>query len=69
MYEEMQNDLFDKDEEYEPVAHKVVEVPIDNEIIKLPKQKSKAICPECGGELQFEGGCQQCPDCGWSKCE
>ena len=25
-------------------------------------------CPECGGELRFEGGCNTCPSCGWSKC-
>lgn len=25
-------------------------------------------CPECGGELRYEGGCVQCPECGWSKC-
>lgn len=26
-------------------------------------------CPECGGVLQMSGGCNTCPDCGWSKCE
>ena len=25
-------------------------------------------CPECGGELRFDGGCNTCPSCGWSKC-
>lgn len=25
-------------------------------------------CPECGGELTFEGGCNTCHLCGWSKC-
>ena len=69
MYEEMQDDLFDKDEVYEPMPHKTVEVPIDNEIVKLPKIKNKAKCPECGEELIFEGGCQSCLNCGYSKCE
>lgn len=68
MYEEMQSELFDDDEEYEPVAHKVVEVPMDDAVVKVPKQKSKAICPECGGELVFEGGCSVCKDCGFSHC-
>lgn len=27
-----------------------------------------AICPECGNELVFEGGCNVCKNCGWSKC-
>lgn len=25
-------------------------------------------CPECGADLRFEGGCNTCPSCGWSKC-
>ncbi len=25
-------------------------------------------CPECGGELRYEGGCILCSNCGWSKC-
>ena len=26
-------------------------------------------CPECGEELTFEGGCNTCKNCGYSKCE
>lgn len=26
-------------------------------------------CPQCGGELVFEGGCNTCKNCGWSKCD
>ena len=26
-------------------------------------------CPQCGGNLAFEGGCNTCKDCGWSKCD
>ena len=26
-------------------------------------------CPQCGGNLVFEGGCNTCKDCGWSKCD
>ncbi len=29
---------------------------------------SAARCPECGAELSFEGGCNICKSCGWSKC-
>ena len=26
-------------------------------------------CPECGENLTFEGGCNICKSCGWSKCD
>ena len=31
--------------------------------------KSNALCPNCGEELVFEGGCNSCKACGWSKCD
>ena len=34
--------------------------------------KSKTIinpCPKCGDELQFQGGCNICKTCGWTKCD
>lgn len=30
---------------------------------------TKATCPECGEPLVFEGGCNICKACGWSKCD
>lgn len=30
--------------------------------------KKKILCPECGEPLAFEGGCNVCKSCGWSKC-
>lgn len=30
---------------------------------------SNPICPECGAELIFEGGCNSCKSCGYSKCD
>ena len=34
-------------------------------------QPAKVInpCPVCGDELRFEGGCNICKSCGWTKCE
>lgn len=28
----------------------------------------QAKCPECGASVRHEGGCVQCTNCGWSKC-
>ena len=61
MYKEMQDEISDDSEE----------------IIDTPKQSKKKIvanatsskCPQCGGNLVFEGGCNTCKDCGWSKCD
>lgn len=29
----------------------------------------KVKCPDCGGELSFEGGCNICRNCGYTKCD
>ena len=44
------------------------------EEVEKPKTKSNktinaAKCPECGEALSFEGGCNICKSCGWSKCD
>lgn len=26
-------------------------------------------CPECGAKLNFTGGCNSCPECGYTKCD
>lgn len=26
-------------------------------------------CPHCGAELEFQGGCNVCKSCGWTKCD
>ena len=31
--------------------------------------KNNILCPSCGEELVFEGGCNSCKACGWSKCD
>ena len=53
-------DLVDNDSSTEDI--------IDTIIIETPKQ-DKPTCPECGESLIFEGGCNVCKACGWSKCD
>lgn len=58
MYLETRNDLgFDVDE------------PIDEVDNAMEILNEKVNCPKCGAELQFSGGCNSCPDCGYSKCD
>jgi ribonucleoside-diphosphate reductase alpha chain len=38
-----------------------------NNIVKKAVS-SGAKCPECGEDIVFEGGCNVCKYCGWSKC-
>lgn len=59
MYEEMMDEVG-----FSNVEEKELEV-ITPKIVPV----SKAKCPQCGGELVFEGGCNTCKNCGWSKCD
>ena len=34
----------------------------------LQEIQNTSVCPECGAEVQHEGGCVQCKSCGWSRC-
>lgn len=49
----------------------VIPVPKGNipsiDATKVPKG-SKALCPECNGEITHQDGCVICPNCGFSKC-
>ncbi|WP_270425349.1 adenosylcobalamin-dependent ribonucleoside-diphosphate reductase [Blautia intestinalis] len=63
MYNEIQNELFDTDENDIPELMIEDIKPIQKSNIPKPK------CPQCGGELIFEGGCNTCKSCGWSRCD
>lgn len=65
MYEEMQKELSDDTaDDVEKVITKKSEEK-ERHVESAPKAK----CPECGGDLIFQGGCCQCLDCGWTRCE
>ena len=65
MYNEMQNELDDKEDDM-PVKR----VPIKAEIDKVNiLETNKDVCPECGEPIVHIGGCVQCPNCAWTKCE
>lgn len=61
MYEEMQNEISDGE------SNKDVQ-PVSNTVKPTKKRPNSVSCPECGEPLIFEGGCNVCKACGWSKC-
>lgn len=55
MYKEIQIELFGKIKRME--------------IRENADKPAEPSCPECGTSLTFEGGCNTCKCCGWSKCD
>ena len=41
---------------------------VKREAKAVAEKKAQIVCPECGEPLSFEGGCNICKNCGWSKC-
>lgn len=41
---------------------------IQEETKNIAKNNKEKLCPECGEKLKFEGGCNSCPNCGYSRC-
>lgn len=63
MYNEMQAELDDKEEEEKPIKQKSIKP------ISASNAPSTELCPECGEPLVHIGGCVSCPNCAWTKCE
>lgn len=66
MYNELQNELFDDVED--SYVSETIAAPKKPLLINV-EQSIVPECPECGGTLVFEGGCNTCKSCGWSKCD
>lgn len=66
MYNELQNELFDDIED--PYVSETI-VTLKKPLLINVEQSIATECPECGGTLVFEGGCNTCKSCGWSKCD
>lgn len=63
MYNEIQSEINADVDYIKPIQNRVKQSTQEHE------SKAKPLCPECGEALQFEGGCQSCNCCGYSKCE
>ena len=67
---ELSGKIQDKCFDFEDVDNDVENADNDNkknQVVKI-KPKNAPKCPDCGGALVFEGGCNICRNCGWSKC-
>jgi ribonucleoside-diphosphate reductase alpha chain len=50
-------------------GHNLDEIAEEIEKMYIKKERAKRNeCPECGGKLEYEGGCVLCRSCGYSKC-
>ena len=69
MWEEMQEEVGDNWEEEKNIETRdyVHENKIPSKYSQIDTN-SYAVCPECGEPLVFEGGCNSCKSCGYSKC-
>lgn len=67
MWEEMQDEIDETWEENQcgQATQSKKEV---NQQTKQIDTNNSVICPECGEPLVFEGGCNSCKNCGYSKC-
>ena len=64
MYKEMQQELNE-----EPGEKEVKPQRGHRAKIKMLDESAIVPCPECGEPLVFEGGCNTCKNCGYSKCD
>jgi ribonucleoside-diphosphate reductase alpha chain len=40
----------------------------EDKVVQSISQNTNNDCPECGEKVIYEGGCNICKSCGWSKC-
>lgn len=66
MWKEMQDDINDDEDDVVDADDCADTIPSEQQASN--NSNNAAICPECGNELVFEGGCNVCKNCGWSKC-
>ena len=66
MWHEMQEGVNDDEDDMVDAADCASAVPSEQQVSN--NGNNAVTCPECGNELIFEGGCNICKNCGWSKC-
>ena len=51
------------------VANALLEMRDEMQGKSVTKSEVTNPCPQCGAELEFQGGCNVCKSCGWTKCD
>ena len=64
MYNEVQKELNPSEK---TAAQEIKRLPVRPKA-ETKKTAESIFCPQCGEPLVFEGGCNTCKNCGWSKC-
>lgn len=74
MYNEMQSELDDKEDDAIS-STKTLSNAFNKATVSIEKLSEALstipteVCPECGEPIVHIGGCVQCPNCAWTKCE
>ena len=56
---------YDIDNFFSPLNIKKVNI---KDTLTEQEKLDKGLCPECNEPLKYIGGCVQCPNCGFSRC-
>ena len=68
LYEKIQSRVFD-DSDGEEADYPHESLPYEETPDMLADYcEDGETCPECGAKIIYEGGCNVCKSCGWSKC-
>jgi ribonucleoside-diphosphate reductase alpha chain len=67
--EEKQRNGSSEKHEFEPAEEtEFHDMPLNGHAASLTEKPADVPCPECGSEMEHEGGCVICRGCGYSKC-
>lgn len=70
LYNKIQSRVFDDTETDDKPEDEFADIPHESlPYVETPDMLARPKCPECGAELTYEGGCNICKSCGYSKCD